>query len=146
MRASIIVWPLGLALASTLVSPTDHPERIASSGCHPGTIYRESVRRFAGQLAASSTPADQALRVSIGLPTLSSPDDAVAISTDSLCVQAANALSVYLHVPTSTSRSMFLIRVGSRYWAEDPAVGYAGITQAFILDSTRTTVVGTTNR
>lgn len=91
-------------------------------------------------LAAASKPALVRTRESISVPSVDSAL-IVPVGTDSLCRRAGILLNRAFHKPDSTSRVVYLVRMGNRYWAEEKAVPASHYIVGLVIDSTLTEVL-----
>jgi hypothetical protein len=81
------------------------------------------------------------LRASAGLVGVNLDAPRQRIASDSLCDRAGRLINDDQYLPDTTTRRVFLIRVGNRYWAEDSTLPRESRIPAYVLDSTLSTVV-----
>lgn len=114
----------------------------------PSTFAPRSDPKWEGLLghleALVSNPERERFRQQIGVPTMPAVEIR-AVSSDSMCNRAGALMNRERHLPDSTSHRVRLVRLRSRFWAEDDDHAGEWI-QGLILDSAMTKVISVPGR
>lgn len=123
-----------LAIAWTQAPPP------RSNGCSTDAAFRQWVYEGARAAATSVLPGADEWRDSLRIGTVA--DTAIAVVADEArCMQAGTTMNAHEGRPITEPRAVALVRVGSRYWAEDKGLRVGEYNLVFILDTTLTDVL-----
>ena len=113
-------------------------DRVVSS-CGPSND--ENMRHFLdGARFLVSAPTQAKMR---GILNVDAMDPALVkpIQSDSLCTLAARTINRDQKQPDTTSRTVYLVRMGRVYWAEDTTMHAGEWIRSVIMDSTLTRIL-----
>jgi hypothetical protein len=116
------------------------PSAIAVGTCgNTNGAYMNEMSNFIEMVLTN--PEASALRDSAGLAGIDPGSARIRIASDSLCDRAGRLMNYDAYLPDTTTRHVFLIRLGNRYWAEDSTLPKESRIPAYIMDSTLSTTL-----
>ncbi len=131
MRKPLLLLSL-LALSSGLTSLGSAqalPPCNADSGGRAGMLY------YLKALATATDSESVAMRTTLGIPAVAA-SQVTAVTTNSTCTSAGQAVSRVLAVTPPNGRSVAVIKVGSVYAVRDPTVLNGNWSVTFVFNST----------
>ena len=138
-----------VALLATLcgvIAWSDRGERVSfKSVCAANDEHMTELLVYLRHFVSSTKPGLQVSRDSARIPTID-PARVQPVRQNTVCARAARLINRELHRPDSTSRVVYVVRIGSRYWAEDPTYHAGEYIQGFVVDSTVTTILSRNGR
>lgn len=139
MRTPLLGVVAGTLVIATTAS-TGASLRRAPSWCAPADSWQSGLIVYLQGLVTSTDSERVAVRDSLRMVPVAA-SLVQAVSSDSLCALAGRTIDVAISAPVTTSRRVYLVKAGPRYWAEDTSMHVAGHQQAFVLDSTLSIVL-----
>jgi hypothetical protein len=133
-----------LVLATAMAPPAwDSPRdvRRRPSGCAQVDSHTVELTAFALNLMQDTTDGSDAVRQNLHLVSVDS-SLVHQVKVDSLCVKAAQLITVADSELASRTHYVYLISVGSVYLAQDPGISYGEWSPVFSMDSALSVVYG----
>jgi hypothetical protein len=135
LAATMLVLGASLALG---------PSGAQAPSCGPADdSFAQGMRAYVLALVTKTQFAS--IRASLGVPSVS-PSSIVPVQEESLCATAAATMNRDRRPPLEVARRVYLLKVGSVFWAEDPTRMAGEYISGLVLDSTLKVIVGRPGR
>lgn len=138
-NAFVLLW-----VCTSTISPSVHAQTAPPQAC--ATLERSLV---VGPLALIKSlmvkDRHNSLREGLRLPRVDS-NAVQPVQSEEICRAAVRALNRAVGSPDALDRVVYVVRVGSVYWVEDPTLKAGEYTRAFVFDKSLTTVLSRPSR
>ncbi len=105
--------------------------------------WAEEMRGYINNIL--SKPEFTKVRELDGLPAVNY-STVTSVQAEELCSKAAVFMNNHRKAPLPTPSKVYILKIGSVYWVEDPTYKAGEYTRVLVLDSTMTKVVGLPGR